>query len=217
MIIDNGLIAGNICNKYESGNPIVRHLTNRFLSAIKDTLEPVRARIGSVTEAGCGEGYLSTRLSLWGYQNIKACDVSPLIIEQARSLFHNTAIYFYAKSIYNISTSDSADLMVCCEVLEHLEDPRKALEALCLTAKSHVLLSVPREPLWRALNVLRGKYLGERGNTPGHLNHWSVKTFRSFAEPFLNILDIRTPTPWIILLGTPRKQFLTPQPDLQKT
>ena len=38
---------------------------------------------------------------------------------------------------------------------------------------SHALLSVPREPIWRMLNFLRGKYWSSGGNTPGHLQHWS--------------------------------------------
>ncbi len=44
----------------------------------------------------------------------------------------------------------------------------------------HLLVSVPREPLWRALNMARGAYWRELGNTPGHLNHWSR---RSFVRP----------------------------------
>ena len=43
---------------------------------------------------------------------------------------------------------------------------------------AHLLVSVPREPLWRALNVARGAYLRELGNTPGHVNHWSKRGVR---------------------------------------
>ncbi len=41
----------------------------------------------------------------------------------------------------------------------------------------HLLVSVPREPLWRGLNMARGAYIKDLGNTPGHLNHWSRKAF----------------------------------------
>ena len=44
-------------------------------------------------------------------------------------------------------------------------------------ARRWLLVSVPHEPLWRALNVARGAYLRELGNTPGHLNHWTRAAF----------------------------------------
>ena len=44
-------------------------------------------------------------------------------------------------------------------------------------ARRHLLVSVPREPLWRGLNVARGAYLSDLGNTPGHVNHWSKRSF----------------------------------------
>jgi hypothetical protein len=30
---------------------------------------------------------------------------------------------------------------------------------------------VPREPIWRIGNMARGRYLGDLGNTPGHIQH----------------------------------------------
>jgi hypothetical protein len=44
-------------------------------------------------------------------------------------------------------------------------------------AERHLLVSVPREPLWRMLNMARGAYWPALGNTPGHLNHWSRRSF----------------------------------------
>ena len=50
---------------------------------------------------------------------------------------------------------DSAELIVCCEVMEHLGDPEAALETLASLASPWAIVSVPREPLWRALNLAR--------------------------------------------------------------
>ena len=41
----------------------------------------------------------------------------------------------------------------------------------------------PREPLWRGLNIARGAYLKDLGNTPGHLNHWSKRGFVALLSP----------------------------------
>src|SRR5688572_3432463 len=111
-----------------------------------------------------------------GVSSVKGTDFSAAMIELAASKF--PAIDFRQRSIYDLKTDeDAADLVVCCEVLEHVEEPRLALERLAGISGQYCLLSVPREPLWRALNCLRGSYLRQLGNTPGHIQHWSRAEF----------------------------------------
>lgn len=204
MLIDNGAIAGNICNKFESKNIIIQKLTGLFLKTIKEILTPIAKEISSITEVGCGEGCLSAQINSWGYKNIKACDVSRLVIEKAKNLHNEKPIHFYVKSIYDLNACDTADLLICSEVLEHLENPDKALEILSMYSGKYCLLTVPQEPGWRISNMIRGKYLKQLGNTPGHLNHWSAKTFQSIAQKHFKILSLKTSFPWIILLGIRR-------------
>jgi hypothetical protein len=64
----------------------------------------------------------------------------------------------------------------------------------------HLLVSVPREPLWRSLNVFRGAYLGALGNTPGHLNHWSRAAFLRLLEDYGHVVAVRSPVPWTMAL-----------------
>ena len=58
---------------------------------------------------------------------------------------------------------------------------------------------MPREPLWRALNMARGAYWKDFGNTPGHINHWSARGFARFAEACFDVVDVATPLPWTML------------------
>jgi hypothetical protein len=67
-------------------------------------------------------------------------------------------------------------------------------------ARRHLLVSVPREPLWRALNMARGAYLREFGNTPGHLNHWSRRSFEALLGRYGQVQEARSPFPWTMLL-----------------
>ena len=67
-----------------------------------------------------------------------------------------------------------------------------------------MLLSTPREPLWRALNVLRGKYLRDLGNTPGHVQHWSAEGLLALARTELRVVAERRPLPWTVVLGERR-------------
>jgi len=120
-----------------------------------------------------------------------------------RSFLEDT---FFVRSIYDLEQGrDSADLLVCCEVLEHVEDPASALAALQRAASNYVVLSVPREPIWRVLNMMRGKYWGQLGNTPGHLNHWSSRSFIRLVGQYFDIVEVRNPFPWTMLLCRVRR------------
>src|SRR6266571_3498995 len=74
--------------------------------------------------------------------------------------------------------ADEFDLASAIEVLEHVPQPERTLAEMARCARSHLLVSVPREPLWRALNLARGAYVRQLGNTPGHLNHFSKRSFQ---------------------------------------
>jgi len=92
------------------------------------------------------------------------------------------------------------DLATAIEVLEHVPDPERTLAEMARCAERHLLVSVPREPLWRALNMARGAYIGQLGNTPGHLNHWSKRSFARMLSRHGQIVELRSPFPWTMLL-----------------
>ena len=50
------------------------------------------------------------------------------------------------------------------------------------------------------LNFVRGKYIFSLGNTPGHLNNWTSKEISEEVKRKFNIIDIKTPLPWTMLL-----------------
>ena len=85
-------------------------------------------------------------------------------------------------------------------MLEHLEEPERGIKEIRRVAKKYVLLSVPNEPIWRILNIVRFKYWNHFGNTPGHINNWSTKAFIKIISKSFNIIKIKNPLPWTILL-----------------
>ena len=106
------------------------------------------------------------------------------------------------ESVYNLARPDrSYDLVFILEVLEHLDDPRRALEEVCRISRRWVICSVPREPVWRVLNLMRLKYVGGLGNTPGHVNHWSKGAFTDFVGEKLNVRRRLSPFPWTMIVG----------------
>jgi predicted SAM-dependent methyltransferase len=96
---------------------------------------------------------------------------------------------------------DSADFILCCEVLEHLEFPEKALKTLNTITGKYCLLSVPNEPLWRCLNMVRGKYIHDLGNTPGHIQHWSLHQFVKLIKKYMDVLMVKFVLPWTLVLS----------------
>jgi 2-polyprenyl-3-methyl-5-hydroxy-6-metoxy-1,4-benzoquinol methylase len=198
---EEGVVVGNAYDKYGSGNPIVQRLVKGFDNALSKFI--IDAAPETIHEIGCGEGYWVLR---WNMEGFAACgsDFSRKVIDIARDNAVEKGVspeIFKTRSIYELSKNeDTADLVVCCEVLEHLEHPEEGLAALARIARQHVILSVPREPLWRALNIMRFKYLANLGNTPGHVQHWSKTKFIRLAGNYFRILNVRTPLPWTMVL-----------------
>ena len=98
------------------------------------------------------------------------------------------------------------DLVLACEVLEHLEQPAQALGEIERVCDSHALVSVPWEPVWRMLNMARCKYWSRLGNTPGHVQHFSRRAIRKLVGGHLQVVAERRPFPWTTLLARRRSQ-----------
>jgi SAM-dependent methyltransferase len=198
------LVAGNAYDKYGSRNPFVRRLMGGFAADLDRLV--ARAAPTSIHEVGCGEGYWVLRWNRTGVP-ARGTDASDRVITLARETAGRQGLpptLFEVRSIYDLDpTRDAADLVVCCEVLEHLEWPEAGLRALSRLGARHVVLSVPREPLWRVLNLARGAYLRDGGNTPGHLQHWSTGAFRRLVSAHFEVVEMRTPLPWTMLLCRP--------------
>jgi 2-polyprenyl-3-methyl-5-hydroxy-6-metoxy-1,4-benzoquinol methylase len=191
---------GNVYDKYGSANPIERRLMAAFMSDLDELVE--RTRANQAHEVGCGEGEVSIRLARRGL-TVRGTDAFPQVLEEARrrAAAAGVEIDFEATPVEQLDPeSDSAELVVCCEVLEHLEDPGRGLDVLAGLARPWLIASVPREPLWRALNLARLSYVARLGNTPGHLSHWSKRGFARFLGERFEVVDLRSPTPWTMAL-----------------
>ena len=204
IIREQGIPVGNVYDKYATGNPIARRLVRNFTSNVLELVHASGAR--DIHEVGCGEGYLTEIIASLGVDRIRGSDMSEKMIAEARSRTAGSGLVFESKNIYELGSDDSAELVVCCEVLEHLDDPERALQVLALLNTEQYVFSVPREPIWRLLNLARGKYLGQFGNTPGHLQHWSAASFQSLIGRYFDVSERRSPLPWTILLCSRRER-----------
>jgi 2-polyprenyl-3-methyl-5-hydroxy-6-metoxy-1,4-benzoquinol methylase len=191
---------GNAFDKYGSSNPVVRRLMSGFERTLDELME--RAGPASILDVGCGEGVLTFR---WAQQlgcgKVLGLDLEDPKLEAEWASRNRENLEFRTFDGGSLPVSDDeVDLAAAIEVLEHVPDPARTLTEMARVAREHLLVSVPREPLWRGLNVARGAYLSQLGNTPGHVNHWSKRGFVELLSAHGEVVEARSPFPWTMLL-----------------
>lgn len=190
----------------EGQGKIGRMLIDGYFRAVDDLIKSsgtLNLPAPKAIEIGCGEGHSTERLRklLPDHVRLQASEYVDHLVPLARK--KNPSVPVQQESVYETRHTDNTfDLVFLLEVLEHLDYPADALEEIrrILKPGGYLILGVPREPLWCALNLARGKYIGHFGNTPGHLNHWSTLTLRSFMRKhFAPVQLTKTPLPWTLV------------------
>jgi 2-polyprenyl-3-methyl-5-hydroxy-6-metoxy-1,4-benzoquinol methylase len=195
-----GTVTGNTYDKYGSTNPVVRRLMARFESTLDELF--VQADPQSLLDVGCGEGVLTHK---WA-QRLAGRRVVGIDLDdpQLHALWEQRQapnLTYKVMKAENLPFADGEfDVASAIEVLEHVPDPEHTVAEMARVASGHLLVSVPREPMWRGLNMARGAYLKDLGNTPGHLNHWSKRSFVSLLSRHGDVVQARSPFPWTMLL-----------------
>jgi ubiquinone/menaquinone biosynthesis C-methylase UbiE len=191
---------GNTYDKYGSTNPVVKRLMAGFDGALDELW--AEAAPDSALDVGCGEGVLTERFAeRLGTGQVLGVDLDDPKLRAEWDRRARPNLDFRALSGPDLPfAKDEFDIACAIEVLEHVPDPERTLAEMVRVARRHVLVSVPREPLWRALNLLRGAYVRDLGNTPGHMNHWTRGAFLDFVNRHGQIVAIRSPFPWTMVL-----------------
>lgn len=170
---------------------------------MREFLRNARALISAITfdsvlEVGCGPGDLAANIFPNG-DGYVGLDIDEYQVGLARSRYPDKSFTVGSASDLPFAP-DSFDLVVACEVFEHLDYPDKAICELARVSKRWGLVSVPWEPVWRILNMTRGKYWSAYGNTPGHVQHFSRKAIRQLCNTQFRIKKERNSFPWTIIL-----------------
>jgi ubiquinone/menaquinone biosynthesis C-methylase UbiE len=194
--IQPGNVAGNNFDKYASKNPIEQKMMAGFFGALDRMLDGLAPRV--VVEIGAGEGRITERLTArFPHATVVGLDLPDTNL--AEEWDDIDVPMFFGDATRMPFVDRSIDLVVGLEVLEHVPQPERALADIARVCRGTAILSVPREPIWRAGNIARGRYLKDLGNTPGHVNHWSAKAFERFVATRLQVTDTATPLPWTML------------------
>jgi 2-polyprenyl-3-methyl-5-hydroxy-6-metoxy-1,4-benzoquinol methylase len=191
---------GNTYDKYGSQNPVVRRLMEGFESTLEELWDTAAPE--SILDVCCGEGVLTAQWAdKLGDKRIVGIDLDDPKLKAEWEQRRRANLEYRVEDATNLSFADGEfDMATAIEVLEHVPDPERTVSEMARVAKRSVLVSVPREPLWRGLNMARGAYWKDFGNTPGHVNHWSKRSFVSMLSRHGTVEDVRSPFPWTMVL-----------------
>jgi SAM-dependent methyltransferase len=193
-----GIVIGNTTPKYTSKNPAIRRLTERWVANLEQAFDRIGADSAGAPkralEVGCGEGVIAGKLQD-RFDEVVALDLPDAGLRRDWQAYHGPR--FLHADAHALPFEDRQfDLVVAVEVLEHLTDPVKGLRELARVGRRHLVVSVPREPIFRSCNLIAGRYVRDLGNTPGHLNHWSKRSFARFVSGVGKVREVTTPFPW---------------------
>ncbi|MCP4435889.1 MAG: class I SAM-dependent methyltransferase [Actinomycetia bacterium] len=191
----------NVYDKYSTRNPVERRLMEGFFDALSASMRGLAP--DRILEVGAGEGEVTTRV-MARFPGVPVLCMDLPDDETAQHWQKRDLVGGFG-DIHDLPFPDSSfDLVLAIEVLEHVDDPEKALAEMERVTRDTVVVSVPREPVWRAANMARGKYLRDLGNTPGHVNHWGSDAFRRMVARHLDVVWDAKPFPWTMVRATRR-------------
>jgi 2-polyprenyl-3-methyl-5-hydroxy-6-metoxy-1,4-benzoquinol methylase len=121
----------------------------------------------TVLDVGCGVGYLLAELAkAFTPASLSGSDFSEKAMEASRERF--PGVTFFQHDIYDPLVG-TYDIILCTEVLEHLEKPWVGLQHLrdALNPGGSLILTVPE---------------GRRDYSSEHINFWSPEGWKAFLE-----------------------------------
>ncbi len=191
--------------KYRNDNPLQRMLIRRFVAKLH-AMFVAACPLETVLEIGVGQGFLSGYLSeRFPEVRFTGVDLNGADLDHLRRNFPR--IEAHEGDVFELSFlgERTFDLVICAEVLEHLETPAVALDQMGRFEPRHAILTVPHEPYFMLSNLLRGKNVTRFGNDIEHVNHWGTSSFRKLLEQRFDVLELTTAYPWMLALVQPRR------------
>lgn len=186
--------------KHTSSNPIQKLLLENFYREALKMLRSINPK--SILDVGAGEGFTLNKLEEGGIgEHLEGIEYMGEAIELGKKLYPDFKIK--KGDIYKLPYKDNYfDVIICTEVLEHLDKPVQGLNELKRVSKRYLLLSVPNEPWFTIQRFLRGKNIKGFAAHPEHLQWWTHGAFIEFLEKNkLRVLNKKAPFAWTLALA----------------
>ena len=183
-------------SKYQTKNPLMRRVIGRFVDRVVGHIEDARPE--RVVDLGCGEGMIGRELRRLSFDvEYRGLEIDA----EAVAIAHREVPDLRVEQADILATEPDAgwaDVALCLEVLEHLDDPAPAVERIASWTRSMAIVSVPWEPFFRAGNFARGKYLATLGNHPEHVQQFHPRSLRALLSRRFRVVEVEACFPWLI-------------------
>lgn len=187
-------VISNNYKKHANKNPLMKLVVSNFLNDVKQLIDSLD--VNNILDVGCGEGFV---INFLGTKDVIGFDISENALAIAK--IRNPTFDFCRGDIYNLPVNkNNFDLVMVLEVLEHLEEPEKAINEIKRASKKYCIFSVPNEPYFKIMNILRCKNLNRFGNDIEHAQNWSADKFVVLLKKHFDVIDVKKPFPWTLVL-----------------
>jgi len=166
-------------NKWTDPAWLERYLSSARREFYYEVIGMLPVQSVRLLDFGCGPGYFLRLLidskPSRASTHFVGIDISGAAAKVASQVCPEASIIH--GSMYQVPLAkNSEDVIVCTEVLEHLLEPRRALDEMMrvLRPGGHVLVSVPD---------------GDIDEWEGHNNFWGEAAFREFLRPYQFALE----------------------------
>lgn len=185
--------------KHTTSSKLQRKLLASFNKTLVKEIRQLKPQ--TILDVGCGEGFTLERLRKEKIgKKLVGVDFLDRAIKIGKEV--HPKLDLKKGSIYDLKFKDNSfDLVICSEVLEHLDDPEKGLEELVRVANKYLVISVPNEPFFMLGNFLRGKNWSRWGNDIEHINHWTFWQFKHFVGSKAKVRKTAHPVPWTLIVA----------------
>ena len=186
--------------KYCSRNPVKQYLIRRYQQAMMEMLQPLKYH--SILDIGCGEGfnlqYLKAHLDN-DHIRLSGMDIRHPALLKAQTLCPSADLF--CGNIFQLPVKPAVfDVVLCLEVLEHLQDPDTAIQNILSLSRNYCLFTVPHEPWFSTGNLLAGKNLYLWGKDPEHIQHWGYTSFLYLISRHAPLIQTVKSFPWSMVL-----------------
>jgi ubiquinone/menaquinone biosynthesis C-methylase UbiE len=183
-------------NHVRSSNPIIKYLVKTYFSNLNQLI--LATNVKTVLDIGCGQGEITNYISTLNGYDVTGIDISAEKIKFCSETYRFKTITGNGYSLP--FENNSFDLVISTEVLEHQEHPDLFLNEAKRVMKKQGIFSVPNEPYFRLGNFIRGKYISDFGNSPGHLQNWTSAQFEKLLKHHFSSVYLKKGNVWNIAL-----------------
>jgi 2-polyprenyl-3-methyl-5-hydroxy-6-metoxy-1,4-benzoquinol methylase len=146
-------------------------------------LNEINEEYNEIVDIGCGEGIMLEKLTrCFPHKNIVGLDSMAENVQ----ICSKRGLQIRLGDVYFLDfPQDSVDLVILMEVIEHLDDPNKAIQEIYKILKpgGKLIIVFPNDTTFIVARILTLK-LKEAVYNPGHLKQWNPREVRSLLNSY---------------------------------